>query len=227
MTKAELIERIARSRDLPPDLTKKDIALILGVAFEELATYFARTKVTRASSPRFTFPHFGTFTKKRRSARRGVNPRTLEPMEIEAFDTVDFKASKELRESMNPGDAAASKTGRRGKTSAKSATKSATKTSKRGATKTSKACKSKRSSATVVASRVGIASGRRQLTPRDEDAELDAMIDDDELFPKTAKRGSANGKGGAELPAARMQRVESAETDEARPRPRRRARTLP
>lgn len=101
MTKAELIERIARSRDLPPHLSKKDIALVLGVAFEEIKGYFARAKVTRASSPRFTIPRFGTFTKKRRSARMGVNPRTLEPMQIEAFDTLDFKASKELRDALN------------------------------------------------------------------------------------------------------------------------------
>ena len=42
MTKAELIERIARSRDLPPDITKKVIGQILDLAFGELATYFVR-----------------------------------------------------------------------------------------------------------------------------------------------------------------------------------------
>jgi nucleoid DNA-binding protein len=103
MTKAELIEKIARSRDLPADLSKKDIALVIGIAFDEIKGYFARAKVTRSSSPRFTVPHFGTFTKKRRSARMGVNPRTLEPMKIEAFTTLDFKASKELRDALNHG----------------------------------------------------------------------------------------------------------------------------
>ncbi|MCX4244651.1 HU family DNA-binding protein [Paraliomyxa miuraensis] len=102
MTKAELIERIARSRDLPPDTSKKLIGQILGIAFDELASYFARARVTRSQSPRFTFPRFGTFTKKRRSARRGVNPRTLEPIQIEACNTIDFKASRELRDAMNP-----------------------------------------------------------------------------------------------------------------------------
>jgi nucleoid DNA-binding protein len=102
MTKAELIERIARSRELPPDISKKLIGQILAVAFDELASYFARGRVTRTQSPRFTFPRFGTFTKKRRSARRGVNPRTLEPIQIEACHTLDFKASRELREAMNP-----------------------------------------------------------------------------------------------------------------------------
>ncbi|MFO7561280.1 MAG: HU family DNA-binding protein [Enhygromyxa sp.] len=101
MTKAELIDRIARNRDLPPEVTKKVIAKILDLAFSELSGYFVRARVTRTSSPRFTFPKFGTFTKKQRSGRRGVNPRTLEPMEIEACETVDFKPSVELKRQMN------------------------------------------------------------------------------------------------------------------------------
>lgn len=101
MTKAELIERIARARSLPDDITKKDIEKIVTLAFDEIASYFARAKVTRAQSPKFSFPHFGTFVKKRRSARRGVNPRTLEPMQINAFYTLDFRNSSELRDAMN------------------------------------------------------------------------------------------------------------------------------
>lgn len=101
MTKAELIERIARSRALPPDITKKDIDKIVTLAFEELGGWFARAKVTRTQTPKFSFPRFGTFVKKRRSARRGVNPRTLEPMQIDAFYTLDFRTSGELRDAMN------------------------------------------------------------------------------------------------------------------------------
>lgn len=170
MTKAELIERIARSRNLPPDITKKDIAAILGIAFEELAGYFAKAKVTKTASPKFTFPRFGTFTKKKRPARRGVNPRTLEPMQIDASCTVDFKASKELRDQMN---------GAIAKAPSKS-TKTAGKTTK----KRTKVSAAKRAKAAP--------SGRR-LTPRDEDAELDALIDDENLF--------------VELPATRLKRV--------------------
>ena len=59
MTKAELIDRIARSRDLPPDISKKLIGQVLGLAFDELASYFARARVTRSQSPRFTFPPAG------------------------------------------------------------------------------------------------------------------------------------------------------------------------
>lgn len=168
MTKAELIERIARSRNLPPDVTKKDIAVILGIAFEELAGYFAKAKVTRASSPKFTFPRFGTFTKKKRPARRGVNPRTLEPMQIDASCTVDFKASKELRDQMNGAVAKAPKA-------------SVPRSKKRP------------SVAAPTSHPPKVAPGGRRLTPRDEDAELDALIDDDNLF--------------VELPATRLKRV--------------------
>ena len=118
MTKAELIEKISRSKDLPPDLTKKCIAEIVDLAFNELAQYFEKARVTRSTHPRFTFPGFGTFTKKKRSARRGVNPRTLEPIEIEAFYTLDFKPAAGLRKSMNEAKA---------KTKASTTTKAATK----------------------------------------------------------------------------------------------------
>ena len=194
MTKAELIERIARSKNLPPDMTKKDVAAVLGLAFEELASYFARAKVTRSSAPRFTFPRFGTFTKKKRSARMGVNPRTLEPMKIDACHTVDFKVSKELRDAMNPGNAK-SPTSTSTSTSTPKGTKSkskasAAKSSSNGRAKTSKRAKGKTRGASDA---VGI--GSRRLTPRDEEAELDALIDDDEMFEEPV------------LPAPPLQRV--------------------
>jgi nucleoid DNA-binding protein len=189
MTKAELIERIARSRDLPPHLTKKDIARILGVAFEEISSYFARTRVTRTQSPRFTFPRFGTFTKKKRSARRGVNPRTLEPMQIDACHVLDFKASRELRELMNPEVA-----GSRGRGEAKPTTKAKAKA------KAKPKAKPKRSGVKRGAN--GMVHGRkRRLTPRDEDAEIDALIDDEALFEEPV------------LPAAPLARVRSRETN--------------
>ncbi|MEZ4381558.1 MAG: HU family DNA-binding protein [Nannocystaceae bacterium] len=101
MTKAELIEKIAKSRNLPPDVSKKLIQQILDLAFDELGNYFVRGRVTKSSTPRFTFPGFGTFTKKKRSARKGVNPRTLEPMQIDASFTVDFRPGVELRRGLN------------------------------------------------------------------------------------------------------------------------------
>lgn len=123
MTKAELIARIARSKDLPPDVTKKVIGKILDLAFTELTGYFVRSRVTRASSPRFTYPKFGTFTKKQRSGRRGVNPRTLEPIEIEACETVDFKPSIELKRMLNDAGAPVVTSGGRKKKAVRSSSK--------------------------------------------------------------------------------------------------------
>ncbi|MCH9681888.1 MAG: HU family DNA-binding protein [Deltaproteobacteria bacterium] len=178
MTKAELIDRIARSRDLPPDISKKLIGQILGVAFDELASYFARTRVTRAQSPRFTFPRFGTFTKKRRSARRGVNPRTLEPIQIEACNTIDFKVSRELREAMNP-----VKSGEVSESETRSSTRVRTRSTAKS--KTNKKASAKRTAAksgTSKTSGKGTGGSRRRLTPRDDEEELAAIIEQDPLF---------------------------------------------
>ncbi len=177
MTKAELIDRIARSRDLPPDISKKLIGQILGIAFDELASYFARTRVTRAQSPRFTFPRFGTFTKKRRSARRGVNPRTLEPIQIEACDTVDFKVGRELRDAMNP-----SKAGETAETDARPArARTRAKAAKTKSTKKKATRKKTKTAASVGEGRRKTSTSRRRLTPRDDEAELVALIEKEPL----------------------------------------------
>jgi len=196
MTKAELIDRIARSRDLPPDISKKLIGQILGLAFDELASYFARARVTRSSSPRFSFPHFGTFTKKRRSARRGVNPRTLEPIQIEACNTIDFKASRELREAMNPdrpdSRVAAVETDAKRESPSASSSKPG---KARSSTRKNKSTKKK----TKVGRRRSVAAGpsRRRLTPRDEETELAPLLDHEPI----------EGGADSDLPASPMQRV--------------------
>ena len=45
----------------------------------------------------FTLPSFGTFTVRKTKARKGVNPRTGEPVKIKAGKTVRFKASPTLK----------------------------------------------------------------------------------------------------------------------------------
>ncbi len=45
----------------------------------------------------FTLPGFGTFTVKKTKARKGLNPRTGEPVKIKAGKTVRFKASPNLK----------------------------------------------------------------------------------------------------------------------------------
>lgn len=46
---------------------------------------------------KFTLPGFGTFTVRKTKARKGVNPRTGEPIKVKAGKTVRFKASPALK----------------------------------------------------------------------------------------------------------------------------------
>ncbi|MCA9710136.1 MAG: HU family DNA-binding protein [Myxococcales bacterium] len=202
MTKAELIDRIARSRDLPPEISKKLIGQILGLAFDELASYFARSRVTRSQSPRFTFPHFGTFTKKRRSARRGVNPRTLEPIQIEACNTIDFKVSRELREAMNPraGSEEAELEAAPPPIRSRKPVVAAVKVNKKAARTKARAAAGARRAAAA-------GPGKRRLTPRDE-AELAAgTTPDPAASPAVAVDGASHDDQAEALPSSPMQRV--------------------
>lgn len=48
----------------------------------------------------FTLPSFGTFKVVKTKARKGLNPRTGDPLKIKAGKTVRFKASKVLKASV-------------------------------------------------------------------------------------------------------------------------------
>ena len=89
MTKAELIDTIARSTDQP----KKLIATTLDLAFEQIARSIRKDK-------RFWVPGFGTFSVRRRRARAGFNPRTRAPMTIPAARTVGFRPAPQLRKGL-------------------------------------------------------------------------------------------------------------------------------
>ena len=101
MTKQELIEKVASTPGLPHDLTKKTVAQLVDAVFAELGDYFVKAKITRRDTPRFTYPGFGTFTKKRRNGRTGRNPQNGEPIEIPASTTVAFVPGQELRALIN------------------------------------------------------------------------------------------------------------------------------
>jgi nucleoid DNA-binding protein len=101
MTKQELIEKVASTPGLPPDLTKKTVAVLVDAVFAELGDYFVKAKVTRRQTPRFTYPGFGTFTKKRKSGRSGRNPRTGAPIVIPPSVTVSFAPGQDLKAFLN------------------------------------------------------------------------------------------------------------------------------
>ena len=91
MTKAELLDVIASSKDLPEGLTKKAVAAVFDTAFDEV-----RKAVKKEG--KLTVPGFGTFTKKKRAAREGRNPQTGESIKIKASVTMTFRPAKDLKE---------------------------------------------------------------------------------------------------------------------------------
>jgi DNA-binding protein HU-beta len=121
MTKQELIERVyeaetarrgAQRRTAGGELTKKAVAAIVDSVFCEIADYFVTTQLAKPASKagakarngsvaRFTYPGFGTFTKRRRPARPGRNPKTGEAVPIPPTLTVHFAPGTELKGAMN------------------------------------------------------------------------------------------------------------------------------
>ena len=89
MTKAELINAILKTKGMP-ELTKKATGEIVDAVFENLAKAIRTEK-------RFVFPGFGTFTVRRRKARKGRNPRTGQEIKIAATKTVTFKPAPQLK----------------------------------------------------------------------------------------------------------------------------------
>lgn len=88
MTKAELLETISKKN---PELTKKQVALVIDQVFTTMATSIKR-------KGRAAYPGFGSFELRRRKARKGRNPQTGESIRIKASKTVGFKPAKALKE---------------------------------------------------------------------------------------------------------------------------------
>ena len=90
MTKAELLDRIAKSKDLPAEMTKKQMAFIVECVFDEIARSIKK-------DGKFAYPQFGTFEKKKRAARKGLNPQTGKVIKIPARNTVVFRPTAALK----------------------------------------------------------------------------------------------------------------------------------
>lgn len=101
MTKQELIERVHRKRGVSAGVTKKAVHDIVDGVFSELGDYFIKAKMTRKHTPRFTYPGFGTFSKKRRGSRIGRHPQTGERLEIPATMTIGFTVGRALKNLLN------------------------------------------------------------------------------------------------------------------------------
>lgn len=101
MTKAELIETIYKKKGQPANLTKKAVTDIVESVFEEIADYFVKQRVTKGHNPKFTYPGFGTFTKRKRNPRKGRNPQTGETIKIPASTSVGFSTGAQLKARLN------------------------------------------------------------------------------------------------------------------------------
>jgi integration host factor subunit beta len=98
MTKAELVEDVARAAEL----TKKDAERLVEIVFESIIETLNRGE-------KIELRGFGSFRVRERGARRGRNPKTGDPVDIPAKRVPYFKPGKELKELINDeGDAAAS-----------------------------------------------------------------------------------------------------------------------
>ena len=86
MTKADLIAEVAKQSGL----SKKDTEAAMDATFDAMKAAIKKNGVVR-------YPGFGTFTLKKRKARKGINPQTKQPIQIKASKTVGFKPSQSLK----------------------------------------------------------------------------------------------------------------------------------
>lgn len=88
MNKADLIELMMKSKQFE---TKAAAERALEVVLDGI-----RRGLKKNSSVRLI--NFGTFEVRKRKRRKGLNPRTQEPMMIPASRTVAFRVGKQLKE---------------------------------------------------------------------------------------------------------------------------------
>jgi DNA-binding protein HU-beta len=89
MTKADLVAALANKADV----SKKDAEAVIE-AFVDIVSE------SLSKGDAITLTGFGTFSVTERQARTGVNPRTLEKIEIAATKTPKFKAGKKLKDAV-------------------------------------------------------------------------------------------------------------------------------
>src|SRR5438552_1652803 len=97
MTKADLVEEVARVTDL----TRKDSAVIVDTLFESVIK-------SLKTGDKLEVRGFGSFRVRQRNARISRNPKTGAKVEVPAKRVPYFTPSKELKDLINDGTIAAS-----------------------------------------------------------------------------------------------------------------------
>jgi integration host factor subunit beta len=91
MTKAELVEEVARSADL----TKKHAEIVVNTVFDSIVQ-------SLKDGEKIELRGFGSFRIRHRGARIGRNPKTGEQVEVPPKRIPYFKPGKDLKEMLNP-----------------------------------------------------------------------------------------------------------------------------
>ncbi len=93
MTKAELVEEVARASEL----NKRDAEVIVETVFDSIIGALHRGEKVELRG-------FGSFRTRERGPRRGRNPKTGAPVDVPAKRVPYFKPGKELKEFFTDGD---------------------------------------------------------------------------------------------------------------------------
>ncbi len=91
MTKAELIDKLHKGAG--KGLSKKAVERLVDELFNNISKSVKKDK-------RFAYPGFGTWTLRKRAARKGRNPRTGEAMTIRASKTVTFRPAPTFKNTL-------------------------------------------------------------------------------------------------------------------------------
>jgi len=92
MTKAELVEEVARTAEL----TKKHAEIVVNTVFDSIVD-------SLKDGEKIELRGFGSFRIRQRGARIGRNPKTGARVEVPAKRIPYFKPGKDLKELLNPG----------------------------------------------------------------------------------------------------------------------------
>jgi integration host factor subunit beta len=90
MTKADLVERVAKEADM----TKKDAEQLVEIIFDSIVASLNKGE-------KIELRGFGSFRVRQRNARKGRNPKTGDSVDIPAKRVAYFKPGKELKEVIN------------------------------------------------------------------------------------------------------------------------------
>ena len=90
MTKAELVEKMAKDADISKAAAEKALGSMTDCI----------KKALKKKDGKITLTGLGTFSKVRRKARKGRNPQTGEPIKLKASNAVKFKAGKALKDAI-------------------------------------------------------------------------------------------------------------------------------